>query len=146
LIAIRQTNIRLLSSILSENFFKQQMRFIAEEVSHFVKSKPKEFNTLTKYFSSSLHRYEEKIFESIKQFVEKFRFMTPVFGMNFYKTGVQTELDGQGITTVSFEELKQFYVDVYEIITEMLDLIVAYNNLKYRGNFQLMRIKRKDVV
>ncbi|MCM3768130.1 metal-binding protein [Neobacillus niacini] len=146
LIAIRQTNIRLLSSILSENFFEKQIKFIGEEVSDLKKNKDKEFLTLIEYFSTSIHRNEEKIFECIKQFIEKFRFMIPVFGIEFYKNGSQTELYEKGITTVSFEELKQFYVDVYEVITEMLELIVAYNNLKYRGNFQLMKEKRKDVV
>ncbi|MGP4076297.1 metal-binding protein [Halobacillus sp. K22] len=146
LIAIRQTNIRLLSSTLSKNFFEKQIRFIGEEVSNLSKNKNKEFSTLLEYFSNSIHRNEEKIFESIKQFINIFRFMIPVFGMDFYKNSTDVELDEKGITTVSFEELKQFYVDIYEVITEMLELIVAYNNLKYRGDFQLMKEKRKDVV
>ncbi|HEO8422555.1 MULTISPECIES: hypothetical protein [Niallia] len=72
--------------------------------------------------------------------------MIPVFGMDFYKEASENVLDQKGITTVSFEDLKQFYVDVYEVITEMLELIVAYNNLKYRGDFLLMKEIRSDVV
>lgn len=146
LIAIRQMNIELLSSILSKNFFDRQIKFIGEEVKNLKKNKDKEFSTLIEHFSTSIHRNEEKIFECIKQFIEKFRFMIPVFGMDFYKEGSEKELYEKGITTVSFEELKQFYVDVYEVITEMLELIVAYNNLKYRGDFLLMKEKRRDVV
>ncbi len=147
LTAIRQMNIvLLLSSILSKNFFDKQIDFIRKEVINLKKTKDKEFTTLIEHFSSSIHRNEEKIFECIKQFIEKFRFMIPVFGMDFYREGSEKGLFEKGITTVSFEELKQFYVDVYEVITEMLELIVAYNNLKYRGDFLLMKEKRKDVV
>lgn len=146
LTAIRQINIRLLSTVLSENFFDRQIKFISDEILDLVKNKNNEYLDLIKHFSSSLHRREEKVFESIKQFIDKFRFMIPVFGMDFYESKTSNELDEKGITTVSFEELKQFYLDVYEVITEMMDLIVAYNNLKYRGNFQIMKERRKDVV
>lgn len=146
LTAIRQTNVRLLSSILSKNFFDMQIKIIKEEIRNLNNNKNKEFKTLIEYFSTSIHRNEGKIFECIKQFIEKFRFMIPVFGMDFYRDKSDEKLYEKGITTVSFEDLKQFYVDVYEVITEMLELIVAYNNLKYRGDFLLMKEKRRDVV
>jgi hypothetical protein len=43
-----------------------------------------------------------------------------------------------GTTTVSFEDLKHFYLDCFEAIGEIITLIVAYNNLKYRNDFMVM--------
>jgi len=146
LIAIRQININLLSSILNESFFNKQIKFISEEIVNQMRRNPRELNNLAKHYEPFLHRYDEKIFDLIKQFTEKFRFMIPVFGADFYENNKLSALEEKGITTVSFEELKQFYVDVYELITELLDLIISYNNLKYRKNFQMMKTKRRDIV
>lgn len=144
LMAVRQINVNLLKSVLESNFFNSQV-FIKGEITKIL-SKEKEFNDLLEYFATSIQRNEEKIFECIKQFVEKFRFMIPVFGINFHLEKSNNEvLDKKGITTVSFEELKQFYVDIYEVITELSEFVIAYNNLKYRGNFREMKTIRRDV-
>lgn len=139
LTAIRQINIKLLSSILNKNFFNIQIKFISDEIVNQMRMNPGELNRLAKIYQPLLHRYDEKIFDLIKQFTEKFRFMIPVFGADFYTDNKQSVLEKKGITTVSFEELKQFYVDIYEVITELLDLVISYNNLKYRKNYQLMK-------
>lgn len=146
LTAIRQININILSSILNKNFFDKQIKFISDEIVRQMRMNPGELNSLAKDYGSLLHRYDEKIFDIIKQFTEKFRFMIPVFGADFYEDDKQSVLEKKGITTVSFEELKLFYVDIYEVITELLDLIISYNNLKYRNNYQLMKTKRRDIV
>lgn len=146
LIAVRQMNIGLLANVLNNDFFHKHFKFLREEVVKLLDESPKELEKLVEHFSIFLHRYEEKIFECIKQFTEKFRFMIPVFGMDFYKDNSYIEDDTKGITTVSFEELKQFYVDIYEVIAEMLDLVVGYNNLKYRGSVQVMKNKRRDII
>ena len=146
LTAIRQINIKLLSSILNKNFFNIQIKFISDEIVNQMRMNPGELNRLAKIYQPLLHRYDEKIFDLIKQFTEKFRFMIPVFGADFYTDNKQSVLEKKGITTVSFEELKQFYVDIYEVITELLDLVISYNNLKYRKNYQLMKTKRRDIV
>jgi len=51
----------------------------------------------------------------------------------------------KGITTVGFEELKHYYADTYEILTEVMPLVLAFNNLKYRADFMSMKRLRRDV-
>lgn len=145
LMAVHQMNIQFLSSVLDNEFFSKNSNFIMKEVVSLFDRSPKEFDGLIDYFSESLHRYEEKIFDCIDLFVEKFSFMIPVFGLSFYQDKSFTN-SNKGITTVTFNDLKRLYIDVYEVITEMLELLIAFNNLKHRGDFKIMKTKRKDVV
>lgn len=51
-----------------------------------------------------------------------------------------------GVTTSSFEDVKQFYIDCYEAAADALTLLVMLNNVKLRGRFRAMATKRKDIV
>jgi hypothetical protein len=144
LMAVHQMNIEFLSNVLDDQFFNRNSSFVMNELVSLFQRSPKEFGELTNYFSESLHRYEEKIFECIEIFVEKFNYMIPVFGLSFYQDK-SFIFNAKGITTVAFNDLKRFYIDVYEVLTEMLELLIALNNLKHRGNFNSMKTKRRDV-
>lgn len=145
LMAVHQMNIEFLSSVLDDQFFNKNSSLVMNEIISLFERSPKEFGKLIDYFSEFLHRYEEKIFECIEVFVEKFNYMIPVFGLNFYQDKSLIS-NSKGITTVAFNDLKRFYIDVYEVLTEMLELLIALNNLKHRGNFKTMKTKRRDVV
>jgi hypothetical protein len=144
MMAVHQMNIEFMSCVLDEKFFNKYSKLIMYEIGLLSEGSPKEFVELIDYFSESMHRYEEKIFECVDTFVNKFNFMIPVFGLGFYQN--KSEVDAtKGITTVTFNDLKRFYIDVYEILTEMLELLIAFNNLKHRGNYNTMKAKRRDI-
>lgn len=90
-----------------------------------------------------LQRKEEKVFERIKAFVKIFPELIPALGVeNYVEKPNYQEL---GITTTTFEDLKTFYQDTYEVVTELLELIVGTNNLYHRGSYEFMRKKRDDI-
>ncbi|MFK3937951.1 metal-binding protein [Alkalihalobacillus sp. NPDC078783] len=144
LTSIRQLNILSMKNILKDEFFNVHTENIRNEISLLYQNQNSELIDLMKHFSGSMNLYEKKIFESINQFNQKFKYMIPVFGLDFYQD-TKFDYNKKGITTVSFEDLKQFYVDIFELVTELLDIVVAYNNLKYRNNYQIMKSKRKDI-
>ena len=49
------------------------------------------------------------------------------------------------MTTLSIEDLKQFYVDTYETLAETIDLIISFNNLVHRGDFEKRANRRRDI-
>jgi hypothetical protein len=95
---------------------------------------------------NSCRDFARRFRDVLERIVANFAFLIPVFGLQFY-TAEQPEIVVQrkGITTVSFDDLKQFYLDCYEDAAEMLPLLAAFNNLKHRGNFTSMLSLRKDV-
>ena len=52
--------------------------------------------------------------------------------MEYYD--VKPDLVRNGTTTVSFEDVKYYYLECFEAIGEIMALVVAYNNLKYRND------------
>lgn len=142
--ALRHLNVHSMSKVLNNKFYKVKTPFTRTEVSLFYKDQKCELTKLMIHFSKSFHNYDKKIFEAVDQFNQKFKYMIPVFGLDFYQD-TTFNYNQKGITTVSFEDLKQFYVDTFELVTELLDIVIAFNNLKYRNNYQTMKTKRKDV-
>ena len=53
-------------------------------------------------------------------------------GLEYYD--VKPDLVRNGTTTVSFEDVKYYYLECFEAIGEIMALVVAYNNLKYRND------------
>lgn len=94
------------------------------------------------YFSflNELDRIEEwkrKIALISDQFYEKIDLIIPAIGIDYYKTDTQDILSGErAITTTSFEEIKQLYVDLYELICSLLILVIGFDNIYLNGDFQ----------
>ncbi|KAF6601846.1 metal-binding protein [Bacillus velezensis] len=96
---------------------------------------------LANHFENNLGSYEKKLFNTLDKFVQKFHMFIPIFGLDFYSDIKHREesIKQLGLTTVDFEDIKDFYTDTFEDISDVLNLIVAYNNLKHRGDFKEMK-------
>jgi hypothetical protein len=86
---------------------------------------------------------EKKLFERIKAFTNIYLSLIPAISLVYYKT--EPDFENMGITTVTFEDLKQFYQDGYEVLTELIEIIVGLNNIKHRGSYKLMKSIRSDI-
>lgn len=144
---VHQLNLMFLKSIIDVDIFKSITNFIWKEIKLLIRNDVKGLSKLAKQFEEQklLHRLDEKIFKLIEQMANKFQFLIPVFALKFYNNKDDRLMEKKGITTASFEDLKQFYLDCYEVAGEGLTLLVAYNNLKYRQNFETMMPKRRDI-
>lgn len=94
-----------------------------------------------------LNNCKRKVYECLDRFVDIFMYLIPAYGVMLFN---QSEKSVEfGITTVSFERLKQFYIDCYELLGEMAPIINGLNNLAHRGNFELcderVKIKYDDL-
>ncbi len=57
----------------------------------------------------------------------------------------QVDFEMEGSTTSNFDSVKQFYLDVYEALGNLLIIPVALNNIKYRNSFDtLNRIDNRN--
>jgi hypothetical protein len=144
---VHTANLVFLEPFLKHSSFWETIDFLSEEIKSIEDKNLKGMAELAAHFADggTLPRLERKIFEALCQFVEKFKFLLPALGLQAYKSGMGEVVRRKGITTASFEDLKQFYLDSYEVGGELAPLVVAFNNIKHRGDFKVMRAKRTDI-
>ena len=51
------------------------------------------------------------------------------------------DFEHEGSTTSSFDSVKQFYLDVYEALGNLMIIPVALNNIKYRSDINAMNVQ-----
>jgi len=126
------------SPVLQKHFFDTITKSIWENISEVVNAEPRGCIALTEFFVSSglLDDYESRVLKILNTFVDKYPFFITIIGLDCYKE--TPDLIHKGTTTVSFEDVSHFYLDCFEAIGEIITLIVAYNNLKYRNDFNAM--------
>jgi hypothetical protein len=141
---VHMVKLRFFSPVLSSDYFEMASEYLMPRINDLAQKHPAGFLDLLTYFSPDniLKRYEQISFSRLQAFVELFRPLIPAFAQFFYNDGVP---DDVGITTVDFDVLKHFYADSYESLGELLPLVIAYNNLSERGDFQVIKSLRKDV-
>lgn len=104
-----------------------------------VKQYPMEVSEYFK-FLNSLGRIEEwkrKITLISDQFYEKIDLIIPAVGIDYYKTDIKEILSGKrAITTTYFEEIKQLYVDLYELICSLLILVIGFDSVILNGDYR----------
>jgi hypothetical protein len=94
----------------------------------------------TNYFKflSDLNRISEwkrKIYHICDQIYTKIDLLIPAVGIDYYYDRTPV-FDGElSITTTSFEEVKQLYVDLYELICGLLILPIGLDNILLRNSY-----------
>lgn len=134
-------------NLLNKERFNTNSKFIIDEISRLSDSNLKDLMKLVNYFEDNhyIYKYESKLLTQLDRFVAIFPHLIPVFGLQFYREIPKDLTAKKGLTTVSIEDLKQFYVDTYETLAETIDLIVSFNNLEHRGDFEKMANRRRDI-
>ncbi|MCU5493491.1 metal-binding protein [Bacillus cereus] len=132
---------------LADNYFKEISDHIFKELDKI--SAKNQLFLIAQHFESHLADYERKLFGIINKFIDKFHMFIPIYGLDFYseKNHKEEVIKKLGLTTVDFEDIKDFYIDTFEDIGDILNLIVAYNNLKHRADFKKMKENvNKDIL
>ncbi len=124
--------------VLPKGFYEVTTKAIFNNISNLVKENHRGYIALTEFFYDSglLDTYENRIIQILNAFIDRYPFFVTVKGIDNYKK--ELDLESMGTTTVSFEDIKHFYLDCYETIGDLITLVLAYNNLKYRGDFQTL--------
>lgn len=89
-----------------------------------------------------INNHKKDVFKIYCSFVDKYKFFVPAFILKSYK--VSPNYDLYGTATVSFDDIKQIYLDCFEFIGEAFPLISALNNLMYRDDFNTMATMSED--
>mgnify|MGYP001401799805 CR=1 FL=1 len=113
-------------------------KLIFREFDILLKQNPSGLIELAKSFKDYFNIFERRILKVFEKFVATYRYLIPIYGLRYYHEINDDTYRNRGITTASFEDIKEFYIDTYEVAVELLWVLLAYNNLKYRNNFMSM--------
>ncbi|MFA6808451.1 MAG: SEC-C metal-binding domain-containing protein [Eubacteriales bacterium] len=95
-------------------------------------------NYLNTHDGYKLCELQALIYKILDEFIKIYQFLIPAFSIQFYEKAT-IDYDAEGTSTSNFSSIKQFYLDAYEILGNLMILPIALNNIKYRNNFNLLR-------
>jgi hypothetical protein len=128
LLGIRYINQAFFKLIYDDNRVGQ-CNTLFSTIDALYKTNPSQINDLATYFENNnyLKDIEKRIFRCLSQFVKKYPLLIPVWSLIFFQNIPDNLFTEYGITTISFEDIKDMYQDIYEVASDLLILINAYH-------------------
>lgn len=91
-----------------------------------------------------LEELQELIYKVYDEFIIVYQRLIPALAIQYCKDD-SFDFECEGSTTSNFDSVKQFYLDVYETLGNLLIIPVALNNIKYRSDINTMNPVEKHV-
>lgn len=91
-----------------------------------------------------LEELQDLLYKAYDDFIKIYQRLIPALALQYCKDD-SFEFEIEGSTTSSFDSVKQFYLDVYETLGNLLVIPVAFNNIKYRADVNSMNPLEKKV-
>lgn len=91
-----------------------------------------------------LEELQELIYKVYDEFMVVYQRLIPALAIQYCKDN-SFDFEYEGSTTSSFDSVKQFYLDVYEALGNLMIIPVALNNIKYRSDVNAMNPIEKNV-
>lgn len=91
-----------------------------------------------------LTELQELLYKVYDEFITVYQRLIPALAIQYCKEN-SFDFKHEGSTTSSFNSVKQFYLDAYEALGNLLVIPVALNNIKYRADINAMNPIEKNV-
>lgn len=86
----------------------------------------------------SLEQIKEQINRLLNEFVEVYPYLIPAFSLQFCKEE-NIDFETEGTTTSTYQDVKQFYLDVYETLGNLLIIPLALDNIRSRKDINIFK-------
>ncbi|MDE7121439.1 MAG: SEC-C domain-containing protein [Oscillospiraceae bacterium] len=97
----------------------------------------KSLNTfLNSHNGYHLEEMQSLIYSILDEFINVYPALIPSISLQ-YSGEDSFDYENEGSTTSTFDTVKQFYLNVYEALGNLMIIPVAFNNIKYRGNIDI---------
>ncbi len=83
-----------------------------------------------------LEEMQSQIYKIMDEFINVFPSLIPAISLQYIGED-SFDFENEGSTTSTFDTVKQFYLDTYETLGNLMIIPVALNNIKYRGSIDL---------
>jgi len=88
---------------------------------------------LNEHEGYSLSEMQDMVNVVLDEFVDTFQYLVPAFSLQFCEEKL-IDFEKEGTTTSTYADVKQFYLDVYETLGNLLIIPAAFDNIRYRKN------------
>lgn len=85
--------------------------------------------------TNDLLQIEKKLFKTFDDFLKISLNIMPAISTQYYSKSFEED-NLRGLSTCTFDDIKNFYLDSYETLAELSILIKAFDNIKYRGSYK----------
>lgn len=137
MMALHQSTILGISAILHDGslseFIKVARKLTTEETTYF---------KLNDFFAAlGGHEYFDSVSKRLvkiySRWMTDFEKYIPAIMLSLSKVADTFDKESFGIATTSFEDMKAFYADSYELILDFVDVAIGLNNIAVRGNYNM---------
>lgn len=113
---------------------KRLLNQVNYEIIHLDKSKLREMvdDILT---SDRVHDIQSKMFKIMEGYIAVALYVMPALPTFFLKENKLVDKNNYGISTCSFLDIKNFYLDTFESLASCCDIIKCLDNIKFRGSY-----------
>ena len=102
-----------------------------------MKLEKEQINSFIEYLNShdgyGLNQMQEQINVLLGEFIETFPYLVPAFSLQFCEEE-NIDFETEGTTTSTYDDVKQFYLDTYETLGNLLIIPAAIDNIKNRDD------------
>lgn len=139
--AVHHVNIIQYLVLLGEEF-EINSNFIFCQFEKLIKDKRTQLDAYGLFLKriNVLHDWELKIANINDRMIHAIESFIPIIGIEYYPLNIDEVKNIYAINTFRFEDVKQLYVDLYELLTDMLPLLMGMDNLSVRSEFNKIRI------
>ena len=96
-------------------------------------------NFLNSHDGYHLEEMQSQIYRLLDEFINVFPSLIPAINIQ-YIVEDSFDFENEGSTTSTFDTVKQFYLDIYETLGNLMIISVALNNIKYRTNIDAFAV------
>lgn len=138
--AVHHVNIIPFITVMYDQF-KDTNSIIANKMMHMLKNNRSELDKFSKYLYNNdlLYSWEKQISVMSSQILQQINKFIPIISFSYYDITIDEAEKYYSITTVSFEEIEQLYVNLYELIADILPIVVGMDNILERNNFNVLK-------
>lgn len=112
---------------------KPEIICLPEIGSSILKLEKEQINSFIEYLNShdgyGLNQMQEQINVLLGEFIETFPYLVPAFSLQFCEEE-NIDFETEGTTTSTYDDVKQFYLDTYETLGNLLIIPAAIDNIK----------------
>ena len=76
-----------------------------------------------------------KVIKILSRWINDFEKYLPIVILNLSENNNKIDKEKYGISTTSFDDIKSFYADTYELILDMIEIPIGLNNIFERNDF-----------
>jgi len=95
-----------------------------------------EYEKLLRYFSNDIDNFEKRLNQILDVLLNNYNYFIPVLLLEYIdKDQIKDICNKYALTTVHFEDVRSLYLRIYENIMEVSTLVIALDNIIYRGDY-----------